>query len=57
MHRNGVSKHDEQVRIGSRHLENAISDVRAFVDAVALTLRRETGASNVLPIVLPWDSF
>lgn len=57
VHRNGVSKHDEQVSIGSWHLTNAISDVRAFVDAVALTLRRETGASHSLPVVLPRDSF
>ncbi|EPM0144944.1 hypothetical protein [Citrobacter freundii] len=49
VHRNGVSKHDEQVRIGSWHLENAINDVRAFVEAVALTLRRETGRDETLP--------
>jgi len=57
VHRNGVSKHDEQVRIGSWHLTNAISDVRAFVDAVALTLRRETGADYVLPVVHPRGTF
>lgn len=57
VHRNGVSKHDEQVCIGSWHLEHATNDVRAFVDAVALTLRRETGAGDTLPIVLPRNSF
>ncbi|ELQ6035283.1 hypothetical protein R2223_003951 [Cronobacter sakazakii] len=57
VHRNGVSKFDEQVHIGSWHLESALSNVRAFVDAVALTLRRETGASNSLPVVLPRNSF
>ena len=57
VHRNGVSKHDERVCIGSWHLEHAIRDVRAFVDAVALTLRRETGAGGCLPQVLPRDSF
>lgn len=57
VHRNGVSKDDEAVYIGSCHLETAIRDVRAFVDAVALTLRRETGASDTLPVVHPRDSF
>lgn len=57
VHRNGVSKHDEQISIGSWHLENAISDVRVFIDAVALTLRRETGADDVLPVVHPRWSF
>lgn len=57
VHRNGVSKGDEQVSIDKWQLENAIHDVRAFVDAVALTLRRETGADDVLPIVHPRWSF
>lgn len=57
VHRNGVSEHDEQVRIGSWHLTEAITNVRAFVDAVALTLRRETGADDVLPVVHPRGAF
>lgn len=57
VHRNGVSKHDEQISIGSWQLENAISHVRVFIDAVALTLRRETGADDVLPVVHPRWSF
>lgn len=57
VHRNGVSKHGEQIHIGSWNLEHAIRDVREFVDAVALTLRRETGAGDSLPIVHPRCSF
>jgi len=57
VHRNGVSKHDEQISICSWQLENAISDVRVFIDAVALTLRHETGADDVLPVVHPRRSF
>lgn len=53
VHRNAVSKYDEQIWIGKVHLEDAIRDVRAFIDAVALTLRRETGTDDVLPIVHP----
>ncbi|HCO1252224.1 TPA: hypothetical protein N7L09_002873 [Escherichia coli] len=57
MHRNGVSKHDERIRIGSWNLEHAIRDVREFVDMVALTLRREIGEGDTLPVVLPRNSF
>lgn len=57
VHRNGVSKDDEAVYIGSYHLETAIRDIRAFVDAVALTLRHETGAGDTLPVVHPRNSF
>lgn len=57
VHRNGVSKHDERIHIGSRALEHAIRDVREFVDMVALTLRREIGAGDTLPVVLPRNSF
>lgn len=57
VHRNGVSKHDERIHIGSWNLEHAIRDVREFVDMVALTLRRETGAGDTLPVVLPRNSF
>ena len=57
VHRNGVSKDDEQIWIGKGHLEDAIRDVRAFIDAVALTLRRETGNDDVLPVVHPRWSF
>lgn len=57
VHRNGVSKHDEQVHIGSWHLTDAISNVRTFVDEVALSLRRETGADDVLPVVHPREAF
>lgn len=57
VHRNGVSKLDEQVRIGSWHLEHAINDIRVFVDAVALTLRRETGTGDRLPVTHPRNSF
>ncbi|NWC63971.1 hypothetical protein [Cedecea sp. P7760] len=57
VHRNGVSKYDEQVHIGRWQLERAIRDIRAFVDAVALTLRRETGADDTLPVVHLRDSF
>lgn len=57
VHRNGVSKHDERIHIGSWNLEHAIRDVREFVDMVALTLRREIGAGDTLPVVLPRNSF
>lgn len=46
-----------QVSIDKWHLENAVHDVRAFIDAVALTLRRETDADDLLPIVHPRWSF
>lgn len=49
VHRNGVSKDDEPVRIGTWHLTNAIAAVRTFIDAVAVTLRRETGRDEILP--------
>lgn len=49
VHRNGVSKDDEPVRIGTWHLTNAIAAVRTFIDAVAMTLRRETGRDAILP--------
>ncbi|WP_085543021.1 hypothetical protein [Cedecea sp. NFIX57] len=57
VHRNGVSKYDEQVHIGRWQLEHAVRDIRAFIDAVALTLRRETGAGDTLPVVHPRNSF
>lgn len=31
--------------------------VRLFIDAVALTLRQETGADGVLPVVHPKNTF
>lgn len=49
VHRNGVSKDDEPVRIGTWDLKKAITAVRTFIDAVAMTLRRETGRDEILP--------
>ncbi|MBY6260061.1 hypothetical protein K3G69_26665 [Phytobacter diazotrophicus] len=43
IHRNGVNTEDEPVSINQWQLNSAIRAVRAFIDAVALTLRRETG--------------
>ncbi|AZK61360.1 hypothetical protein ACIPR7_18140 [Pectobacterium parvum] len=57
VHRNGVSNDDEPVSINSWHLAQAIEAVRLFIDAVALTLRQETGADSVLPVVHPKNTF
>ncbi|MDK9421978.1 hypothetical protein PO857_004321 [Pectobacterium carotovorum] len=57
VHRNGVNKDDEPVSIGHWELADAIAVVRLFIDAVALTLRQETGADSTLPRVDPENTF
>lgn len=49
VHRNGVSAHNEPVSINVWQLNRALTAVREFIDAVALTLRRETGKDGALP--------
>ncbi|SFF38524.1 hypothetical protein SAMN03159428_04948 [Kosakonia radicincitans] len=57
VHRNGVSAHDEPVSINVWQLDRALTTVRAFIDAVALTLRQETGKDGVLPRAGKRDEF
>lgn len=57
VHRNGVSACDEPVSINVWQLDRALTVVREFIEAVALTLRRETGKDGALPRAGKRDEF
>lgn len=57
VHRNGVSAKDEPVSINAWQLNNALTAVREFIDAVAMTLRREAGKDGALPRAGKRDEF